>query len=67
MLALPGHEARRREPKRLRTRVLSIAGKVARTARTTTVHLAANAPSAQLVLDGITTLRALPRPAAAPG
>lgn len=67
MLALPGHQARRWEPKRLRTRVFSIAGRVARTARTTTVHLAANAPWVQLAIDGITKLRALPVPSAAPG
>lgn len=67
MLALSEHQARRWEPKRLRTRIFSIAGKIARTARTTTVHLAANAPWAQLVLDGIKHLRSLQGPIPAPG
>jgi hypothetical protein len=43
-LALAGHHARRWEPKRLRLRLFSIAGRIAVTARTTTLHLSAHAP-----------------------
>jgi hypothetical protein len=66
MLALHGHPARRWEPKRLRLRLLSIAGLVATSSRIQTLHLSAHAPWAQLVLDGLhrlRTLAALPEPA----
>lgn len=67
MLALTGHAARRWESKRLRLRLLSVAAKITRSGRATTVHLAATAPWAQLLLDGLTRLRQLHGPAPAPG
>jgi hypothetical protein len=60
MLALPGHPARRWEPKRLRLRLFSIAGRLADHGRTRRLHLAAAAPWAWLVLAGIDRLHALP-------
>jgi Transposase DDE domain group 1 len=44
ILALHGHDARRWEPKRLRLRLFSIAGRIARHARRTRLRLAAHAP-----------------------
>jgi hypothetical protein len=63
MLALTGHQARRWEPKRLRLRLFSIAGRLARSARRTRLHLPARAPWAQLVVRAIDTLRHLTGPA----
>ncbi len=60
-LALAGHPARRWEPKRLRLRLLSIAGRLAATGRRRLPHLAASAPCTALALDG---LRRLDAPAA---
>lgn len=62
LLALTTHPARRWEPKRLRLQIFSIAGHLARSARRTVVHLAAHTPWAALLLEAITTLRALPAP-----
>jgi Transposase DDE domain group 1 len=62
MLALAGHDARRWEPKRLRLRLFSIAGKLATTARTVTLHLASHAPWVRILTDALTALRALPAP-----
>jgi hypothetical protein len=62
LLTLHGHPARRWEPKRLRLRIFSLAGRLVRTGRRTVLHLAAHAPSAGLLHDAITTLRALPAP-----
>jgi hypothetical protein len=62
LLALTGHPARRWEPKRLRLRLFSLAGRLARTGRRTVLHLSAHAPWAALLLRAITTLRALPAP-----
>jgi Transposase DDE domain group 1 len=59
MLALTGHQARRWEPKRLRLRLLSIAGLLATSGRTRTLHLSACAPWARLALDGLDRLKAL--------
>ncbi len=59
LLALTDHQARRWEPKRLRLRLLSIAGHLTTTARRTTVHLSAHAPWTQLALHALSTLRAL--------
>ena len=64
MLALVGHEARRWEPKRLRLRVFSTAGRLARTGRRTVLHLPRTHRWAGLLADAITTLRAR---ATAPG
>ena len=62
MLALAGHPARRWEPKRLRLRLFSIAGRLADHGRTRRLHLAASAPWAWLLLAGLDRLRALPAP-----
>jgi hypothetical protein len=59
LLALPEHPARRWEPKRLRLRIFSIAGRTARSGRRTVLHLSTHAPWAALLLRAITTLRAL--------
>jgi Transposase DDE domain group 1 len=62
MLALAGHDARRWEPKRLRLRLFSIAGRLARTGRRTVLHLSRHAPWADLLTSAVTTLRKLPAP-----
>ena len=62
LLALTEHPARRWEPKRLRLRLLSIAGRLARSGRRTMLHLAAHAPWAPLLAEAITTLRARAAP-----
>jgi hypothetical protein len=59
MLALHDHPARRWEPKRLRLRLLSIAGLLTTSSRTRTMHLSAHAPWKRLVLDGLERLRNL--------
>jgi hypothetical protein len=61
-LALTGHAARRWEPKRLRLRLLSIAGRLAATGRRTWLHLAKPAPFTGLALDGLRRLDALAAP-----
>ncbi|MGH4011699.1 MAG: IS1380 family transposase [Pseudonocardiaceae bacterium] len=62
MLAFTEHPARRWEPKRLRLRIFSIPGRLARSARATVLHLPDHAPWAALLVDGLTRLRALPAP-----
>ena len=62
MLALAEHPARRWEPKRLRLRIFSVAGRLVHTGRRTVLHLAGHAPWANLLLKAITTLRAQPAP-----
>jgi hypothetical protein len=62
ILALTDHAARRWEPKRLRLRLLSIAGRLAATGRRTVLHLARPAPFTGLVLDGLRRLDALAAP-----
>ncbi len=62
MLALTGHTARRWEPKRLRHRLFTIAGRVAHHARTTVIHLPAHHPWAALAVQALTVLSALPNP-----
>jgi hypothetical protein len=62
MLALAEHPARRWEPKRLRLRIFSIAGRLARSGRRTVLHLATHAPWAGLVVEALTTLRTLAEP-----
>lgn len=54
--ALHGHPARRWEPKRLRLRLFSIAGRIATTARTTRLHLSARAPWTHLLVQAIARL-----------
>jgi hypothetical protein len=61
-LALADHHARRREPTRLRLRLLSTAGRLAATGRRTVLHLSGRAPRAELATAAITTLRLLPAP-----
>jgi hypothetical protein len=61
-LALTGHAARRWEPKRLRLRLLSIAGRLAATGRRTWLHLARPAPFTGLALNGLRRLDALAAP-----
>jgi hypothetical protein len=62
LLALTEHPARRWEPKRLRLRIFSIPGRLARTARRVVLHLAAHAPWVTLLLTAIAKLRALAEP-----
>jgi hypothetical protein len=62
LLALTGHPARRWEPKRLRLRLFSLAGRLARTARRTVLHLPRHSPWTALLLQAITNLRALAAP-----
>ena len=61
-LALTGHEARRWEPKRLRPRLRSIAGRLAVTERRRLLHLAATAAFTGLLLDALRRLDALAVP-----
>ncbi|MCW2901700.1 MAG: transposase [Streptosporangiaceae bacterium] len=61
-LALTAHPARRWEPKRLRLRLLSIAGRLAVTGRRRLLHLAATAPFTDLALDALHRLDALAAP-----
>jgi hypothetical protein len=62
MLALAEHPARRWEPKRLRLRLFSIAGRLARSGRRTVLHLATHSPWAGLLVEALTSLRALAEP-----
>jgi hypothetical protein len=62
VLALHAHPARRWEPKRLRLRIFSLAGRLTRSGRRTVLHLAGHAPWAELLRSAVTTLRALPAP-----
>lgn len=61
MLALTDHEARRWEPKRLRLRLFSVAGRIARHARQVHLRLATHAPWAALILTAYQRLHDLPR------
>jgi len=62
MLTLAGHDARRWEPKRLRLRLFSIAGRLADHGRQRHLHLSAHAPWATLLANIINTLQSLPAP-----
>jgi hypothetical protein len=53
MLALSGHQARRREPKRLRLPLFTLPASIARTGRQVRLHLATKAPWVDLVNEGI--------------
>ena len=64
MIALAGHEARRWEPKNLRLRLFSTAGRLTRSGRRTTLQLPVRHAWTQLILHAVTTLRTL---ATAPG
>jgi hypothetical protein len=62
MLTLADHPARRWEPKRLRLRLFSIAGRTADHGRTRRLHLSNAAPWAWLLQAGLDRLHALPAP-----
>jgi hypothetical protein len=62
LLAFVEHPARRWEPKRLRLRIFSLAGQLTRSGRRTVLHLPDHAPWAALLLQALTTLRALTAP-----
>jgi hypothetical protein len=61
MLALTEHEARRWEPKRLRLRLFSVAGRIARHARQVHLRLARHAPWAELIPTALQRLHGLPQ------
>ena len=63
MLTLHGHNARRWEPKRLRLRLFSVTGRLARSARRVVLHLNNTGRWTDLLLTLITTLCGLPAPA----
>jgi hypothetical protein len=66
-LALPGHPARRWEPKRLRTRLFTVPATLARTGRRRLLHLADHHPWAAAIHDAHRRLHALTAdPTAAP-
>jgi hypothetical protein len=58
-LALPGHQARRWEPKRLRTRLFTVPATLARTGRRQLLHLADHHPWAAVVRDAAARLHDL--------
>lgn len=62
MLALTEHDARRWEPKRLRLRLFSIAGRLARRSRRAWLRLASHAPHVAVVTAGLARLTAPPAP-----
>lgn len=62
MLAFGADPARRWEPKRLRLRLFSIAGRIARHARRIHLRLSAHAPHVDLLTAGLGRLTAPPAP-----
>lgn len=62
LLALADAPARRWEPKRLRLRLFSAAGRLVRTGRRVLLRLASHGPWTRLLTDAVTTLRGLPAP-----
>jgi hypothetical protein len=62
MLGYPTHPARRWEPKRLRLRLFTIAGRLARHTRRLVLHLAAGNRWSDLLLAGRTAITHRPRP-----
>ncbi len=62
LLTLVGHPARRWEPKRLRLRLFSTAGRLAASGRRITLHLARANQWSGLLIAILTRLRALPGP-----
>lgn len=62
MLALSGTDGRRWEPKRLRLRLLWIAGKLARTSRQTWLSLSHDAPWVTMLTEGLQRLQTRPAP-----
>ena len=63
MLALHGTDARRWEPKRLRLRLFSAAGRLVRGGRRIRLRLPAHWPWASQITTALTRLHALPAPA----
>lgn len=63
MLGFTDHDARRWEPKRLRLRIFSIAGRIANHARRTHLRLSKDATWSDLIITALTRLAALPAPA----
>jgi hypothetical protein len=61
-LALTGHQARRWEPKRLRLRLFSVAGRLAVSGRRVALHLTRTGTWSALIVAILTRLRALPVP-----
>jgi hypothetical protein len=62
MLTLAGHQARRWEPKRLRLRLFSAAGRLAVSGRRVVLHLSRTNHWGGLLVAMLTRLRALPAP-----
>ena len=62
MLAFTGTPAHRWEPKRLRLRLFSVAGTLARRSRRTWLHLSGHAPYRHLFTTALTRLALLPYP-----
>lgn len=62
MLAFATDSARRWEPKRLRLRLLQVAGRIVRHARRVHLRLSAHAPHVDLLTTGLRRLAALPEP-----
>lgn len=62
MLALTSSDGRRWEPKRLRLRLFSTAGRIARHARKTRLRLSLRAPWSGLITSALSRLEALPAP-----
>ena len=62
LLALSGTDGRRWEPKRLRLRLLWIAGKLARKSRKTWLMLSRDAPWISMFTDAMTRLQTRPAP-----
>jgi len=62
MLALTGTDARVWEPKRLRLRLFSIAGRITRRSRRTRLQLSAHAPFGHLITAGLARLNQVPQP-----
>lgn len=60
MLGFTDHDARRWEPKRIRLRVFSVAGRIARHARRNHLRLSKDATWSQLIVTALTRLAALP-------
>ncbi|ORI14662.1 IS1380 family transposase [Rhodococcus sp. 1168] len=63
MLGFTDHDARRWEPKSVRLRVFSVAGRIATHARRTHLRLSQNAPWSTLIVTALTRLAALTAPA----
>ncbi len=61
MVALAGTDARRWEPKRLRLRLFSVAGTIARKSRRVHLHLSGHAPHRHLFTTGLSRLADLPQ------